>query len=229
LTRQIPLPLAIAPHARFDTFVAGANDAVVARLTARVAGEVIWLWGASGIGKTHLLQAACAAEPERAMYLPLDASGGLNPSVLDGLGELAVIAIDDLDVVAAEPAWNQALFALYNQQQDLGGRLIIAASSPPNAIDFDLLDLASRLRASIVYRLEPLDDIGLLQALQRQAEARGLELSEAAGRYLLSRVRREMGGLATWLEQLDRAALASQRKLTVPLIREALSQRVQVL
>jgi DnaA family protein len=225
MSEQIPLPLAIAPHARYETFVAGANDAVVARLVARVAGDVIWLWGGNGVGKTHLLQAACAAEPERAMYLPLDASGDLSPFVLEGLGELAVIAIDDVDAVAGMLAWNEALFALYHQQQDLGGRLIVAASGPPNTFDFELVDLASRLRAAIVYRIDPLDDNGLLLALQRQAEARGLELSEAAGRYLLARVRRDMSNLSTWLERLDRAALASQRKLTIPLIREALSRR----
>jgi DnaA family protein len=224
MTRQIPLPIAIAPHARFETYVAGANEPVLARLAAREAGEVLWLWGESGVGKTHLLQAACAAEPQRAMYLPLGARSGLVPAVLDGLGGFAMIAIDDVDVVAAAPAWNRALFELYNHQHDTGGRLVFAASQPPGSLGFQLPDLASRLRSSIVYRIAPLDDDGLLQALRLQAEARGLELPDAVGRYLLAHVRRDMGGLSAWLERLDSAALATQRKLTIPLIRETLSQ-----
>jgi len=226
MSRQIPLPLALAPHARFETFVPGANAAALATLRGRSDGEAVWLWGGSGVGKTHLLQAVCAAEPTRAMYVPLAEPRSLDPAVLDGLAGLAVIAIDDVDTVAAMPGWNHALFELYNAQLDLNGRLVFAASRSPTGVAFDLPDLASRVRAAVTYRLEPLDDSGLLHALRLQAEARGLELSDAAGRYLLARVQREMGGLSAWLERLDSAALASQRKLTIPLIRETLAHHV---
>lgn len=223
MSRQIPLPLALEPYARYETFVAGANASAVATLQSPIAADVIWLCGGEGVGKTHLLQAACAAEPQRAMYLPLSESDELEPAMLEGLGELAVIAIDDVESIAAKPEWNRALFELYNQQQDLNGRLVVAASLPPGRVEFNLPDLASRFRAAIVFRLAPLDDAGLLDALRLQAQARGLELSEAAGRYLLSRVKRDMRGLSEWLARLDNAALASQRKLTIPLIRDALS------
>jgi DnaA family protein len=188
-----------------------------------MAADVIWLCGNEGVGKTHLLQAVCAAEPRRAAYLPLGESNDSDPGTLEGLGELAVIALDDIDSIAADPAWNSALFELYNERQDLNGRLLVAASVPPGRVEFQLPDLASRFRAANVFRLAPLDDAGLLEALRLQAQARGLELSEAAGRYLLTRVKRDMPGLSAWLARLDNAALASQRKLTIPLIRDALS------
>ncbi len=223
MTRQLPLPLALAPHARYETFVAGANDSVVATLRSQVAAEVIWLCGAEGVGKTHLLQAVCAAEPQRAAYLPLAESKDLDPAMLEGLGELAVVALDDIESIAPDPAWNRALFEFYNEQQDLNGRLVVAASVPPGRVEFQLLDLASRFRAANVFRVAPLDDAGLLDALRLQAQARGLELSESAGRYLLSRVKRDMRGLSALLAHLDNTALASQRKLTIPLIRDALS------
>ena len=223
MSRQLPLPLALAPHARYETFVAGANESVVARLRSPGAAEVIWLCGAEGVGKTHLLQAVCAAELQRAAYLPLAESDDLDPAMLEGLGELAVVALDDIESIAADPAWNRALFEFYNEQQDQGGRLVVAASVPPGRVEFQLPDLASRFRAANVLRLAPLDDAGLLDALRLQAQARGLELSESAGRYLLSRVKRDMRGLSAWLAHLDNAALASQRKLTIPLIRDALS------
>jgi len=226
MTKQIPLPIAIAPHARYETYVAGANAAAVAHLAAGDATEVVWLWGERGVGKTHLLQAACAAEPRRAMYLPLGVPGGLDPAVLEGLGGLAVIAIDDVDAIAATPAWNRALLELYNRHQDAGGRLVLAASRPPRDVDFELPDLASRLRGSLVVSN---------RATRRQAVccARFACRPKRAGsssRMLPGAICLRACG-AIWadcrpgLERLDSAALASQRKLTIPLIREALSQR----
>ena len=63
-----------------------------------------------------------------------------------------------------------------------------------------------------------------MRAEEMHAAARGLELSDAAGQYLLTRVSRDMAGLCRWLETLDAASLAAQRRLTIPLIRETLAE-----
>jgi len=126
--------------------------------------------------------------------------------------------------VAASAEWNRALFRLINALQAEHGALLFAAASPPSATAFELRDLASRASAAAVYQLKPLDDSDRLSALQMHAAARGLELSNSAGQYLLTRVSRDMAGLCSWLETLDTASLAAQRKLTIPLIRETLAE-----
>jgi DnaA family protein len=225
---QLPLPLTLAPHARFETFVSGVNRPVVLHLQSRErlgSHDAIWIWGAAGVGKSHLLQAACAAQSERrAIYLPLAELEDLDPGLLDGLENLDLVAVDDVDGVARSADWNRALFALFNGVAAEGGRLLLSAAGPPVATPFCLPDLASRAAAAAVYQLASLADDDLVTALRLRAESRGLDLSEAAARYLVTRVERNMSSLCNWLETLDRASLAAQRKITIPLIREALTR-----
>ena len=152
VTSQLALPLALAPHARFATFFAGANAALLAhlqRLETRSTCEAVWIWGAPGSGRSHLLQAACADRAQRsAIYLPLAENEGLQPEVLDGLETLELVALDDVDCVAASAQWNRALFRLFNGLQAEGGALLLAAAGAPAVTDFELKDLASRAAAA---------------------------------------------------------------------------------
>jgi len=228
---QLPLPFPLAPAARLETFVPGDNGAALSRLAALASTEApgaqtLWIWGAPGCGKSHLLQAACAsAAGQRVIYLPLADLEEPSPALLQGLETLALVALDDVDAVAGISSWDQALFSLFNGLQSEQGRLILAAGRSPAATAFSLPDLASRAAGSLVYRLTPLDDEDSVVALQSHARFRGLELPESAARYLLHRVERDMGGLCRWLDTLDRAALAAKRKLTIPFIREILAAR----
>lgn len=231
MSSQLALPLVLAPHARFATFFEGANAAPVAHLKgleARTGGEAVWLWGPAGSGRSHLLQAACADRAHgRAIYLPLAEHDDLQPAVLEGLERLELVALDDLDRVTQSAEWNRGLFGLFNGLQAEGGALLLAASGPPAAMSFELHDLASRAASAVVYQLKSLDDPERLSALQLHAAARGLELSDAAGQYLLTRVSRDMNALCRWLETLDAASLAAKRKLTIPLIRETLAEHAR--
>lgn len=224
MTTQLALPFVLAPHARFATFFVGGNGPLVAHLR-RAENEVVWICGPAGCGKSHLLQAACAErDRDRAMYLPLAGDEALGPEVLDGLEGLDIVALDDVERVAPSAEWNRALFRLFEGIKSQGGTLLLAAARPPAATGFDLPDLASRAAAASVYQLKSLDDADRLGALQLHAAARGLELSTAAGDYLLTRVSRDMAGLCRWLQTLDEASLIAQRKLTIALIRETLAK-----
>ncbi len=227
---QIPLPLLLGKHSQFETFVAGENHAIVAHLRALSSGEtpaILWLWGTSGSGKSHLLQAACAASPaQRVMYLPMRSARSGGVDVLHGLETLSLVALDDIDEVTGDEVWDRALFDLYNRVQSGRGRLVFAARRAPAGTRFSLPDLASRAGGAVVYQLRSLDDDHSLEALRGHARARGLELPEAAARYLLARVSRDMGGICQWLDELDRASLVAKRKLTIPFIRAALTARI---
>ena len=227
---QLPLALALAHHARFETFVAGANSAAVRHVRALAAGSsaTVWLWGAAGSGKTHLLQAAChaaAVAGKRAMYVPLGGEQPLEPAVLTGLGSVELLALDDIDRVAGEPLWEQPLFMVLDEFLGRDGGLLLAAHAAAGATAFRLADLASRAAGAVSYRLQPLDDGDRMRALLAHAAARGLDLDRPAAEYLLQRVDRDMVALRRWLDKLDRASLVEQRKLTIPFIRGLLASR----
>lgn len=225
---QLALPFPLAPHASFATFVPCGDSPVLAQVTDTVSGSgaPVWVWGGTGTGKSHLLQAACRAADaagRRAMYLPLGHPDVSEPQLLRELDEVAYLALDDLHCVVGEPEWERALFRLVDGAPAAGVRLLMAATVPPAGAAWGLPDLGSRASAAVVFRLEALSDEERLRALIRHATHRGLVLPETAARYLLERVGRDMRTLCTWLERLDRASLAAQRRLTVPFIRSQLS------
>jgi DnaA family protein len=145
--------------------------------------------------------------------------------VLEGWGQLDLVCIDGLDQVVGDRQWEQALFALYNELDALGGRLAVAAQYPPQHLSFTLPDLASRLCSSLVLPLVVLDETGRCEALKVRAHERGLHVNDEVAHFILRRIRQDMFSLMSVLEILDEAAITAQRRLTVPFVREVLSQQ----
>lgn len=225
---QLALPVGLKDSALFETFAAVGNEQVVSTLRSgdRTNGPVpVWLWGPSGAGKSHLLQAACAHLAElggRSIYIPGGEGSARQPDMLLDLDGMDLVALDDVQTLAGDERWERRLFNLCNELPAAGGRLVLAAAAAPKALPFRLLDLKSRLIASLSFRLQPLDEDGRVAALQLHAQRRGLDLPEAAAQYLLRRVSRDMTSLCDWLATLDDASLAAQRRLTIPFIRDVL-------
>jgi DnaA family protein len=221
--QQLPLGVRLGDAARFEHFVAGPNREALERLRGEEPPRLVWLWGRAGTGKTHLLQASCAAVGARggaATYLDLEAGG--TPALLEGCEALDLVCLDALERVCDDGDWNAAIFRLHTLMQDCGGRLYVATTAPPASLRFRLPDLRSRLLAAPVYQLHGLDEDGQIAALEHRAARRGLELTHDAAAYLLHRMPRDMHSLCALLDRLDEAALAAQRRLTVPFLRQVL-------
>ena len=134
---QLALRVHLRDWARFETFVAGPNAAAVAALadTGPAGAHVVWLWGRAGTGKTHLLQAACAAAGAAgAATAYIDLRDTTEPERLEGCEMLATVCLDSLEVVAGDAGWNAALFRLHTLMQDLRGRLVVASRAGGAAI-----------------------------------------------------------------------------------------------
>jgi len=226
--KQLALGVRLRAEAVFESFSPGRNTEILAALRGPDTLP-LWLWGARGAGKTHLLQAVCAdasAGPagETAAYFPLDRGSGLPPEALVGFETCRVLCLDDVDAVAGDPAWEQALFRLFNDSAELHTRLIFAAHAAPRQLQWTLNDWRSRAAACVVYQLHELDDTGRVEALRLRAAQRGLQLPPETADYLLRRMPRDLASLFEVLDQLDEASLVAQRRLTVPFIRDALEK-----
>jgi len=225
---QLVLGLQLRDSARFSNFVAGNNQELLGQLqrlaTVTGFGQLL-CWGPPGTGKTHLLQAVCHQVTEHnctAAYLSLDDSAGLPPELLEGWENHALVCLDNIQAIAGQADWEEAVFHLYNRLRDTQHSLIVSASLAPAQLPLSLPDLRSRLGAGLVYQLQPLTDEQSLEALQLRARLRGLELPNDTGRYLLKRVPRDLPALMELLEQLDAASLAAQRRLTIPFAKTVL-------
>jgi len=218
--KQIPLAIGPEPAPRFDNFVAGANAAALQHLqTLAMPAAPVYLWGPPGSGKTHLaraLAAQCQARGRVAAWF--DAAAPL-PWELPPAAALAVIdRCERLDAAA-----QHAAFGLFVEAATQGVQIVAAGRLPP--VDLPLRDdLRTRLAWGHVFAVEPLTEAQTRAVLRREADHRGIFLSDDVMRHLLTHFERDLSHLMHLLDRIDRFALARARPVTVPLLRQMLQE-----
>lgn len=221
---QSSFRFAASERYQFDTFEAGANGELIARLQQFPHGFTgTWIYGPAGRGKSHLLQAACQHAVEQqgsAVYLPLGEV--VDPQALFGLESLQLVALDDLDQRLGEPEFERALMALYTGLFAAGSMLLVATSQMPTALQPGLADLASRLRALAAFEVAPLSDEDKARVLTRHAARRGLPLSSETLSYWLRRGPRDLRRLLEDLDLLVDDALGEQSGVTIATVKRVL-------
>ncbi len=226
---QLTLGVTLRDEVSFDGFIADGNGEIVETLRriGTAGGEqFVFIWGASGSGKTHLLQAVChhlAAQNSTSTYLPLAQVEEFSSSMLTDLESLDAVCVDDIQRIAGNSEWESGFFHLYNRLRERGNAMVVTAIAPPNGLKLVLRDLTSRLNWGLVMQLTPLSDEAKLSALCLRARQRGLELKEDVGRYLLRYHRRDLPALFALLDRLDRASLTAQRRLTIPFVKKVIN------
>jgi DnaA family protein len=228
---QLPLNLGLKDNALFASFIAAENAEAVAylqNLQSRETTPCTYLWGRTGTGKSHLLQAVCHAAGTQnlaAVYLPLQklTTDCFPPDVLSGLEDMAVICVDDIQEIAGHEEWEKALFGLLVRMDQNNSRLITTGKALPARLGFKLGDLLSRLNGGLIFHLQQADDAVMFEALLLRSRRRGMNLTPLVGRYLVKHFGKNMTVLFDALEKLDKASLVAKRKVTIPFIREVFS------
>lgn len=226
---QLALTLTLPSNAELDNYVVGNNHLAVEqiRLATKARGEFcIYLWGADGVGKSHLLQAACkdaTFSGLSSIYIKRDKNFKLKIDDLKGLEKLDLVCIDDIHLFAGDSQWEEALFHLYNEMKAQHKHFIVTAPMAPMSVPVKLPDLRTRLGWGVIYHLHPLTDEDKLVALKSRAAQKGLIMSDDVAKFIISRSVRSMGELLENLESLDRASLLLQRRLTIPFVKQVLN------
>ena len=223
---QLPLKLAVSRARRFTNFEVVPDNAELVDAVRRIATEQVpqrvLIAGDAGSGKSHLLEAAseaASAGGDAVAFVPMRDWRSQCVDAVRGLGRSGLVCIDDIDAVAGDRRWEEALLALVEASAPRGTRMLVSACAAPANIPFELADLRSRLSAATLYRLRELDDESRARALRRHASGRGIEIPDDVVGYVLARHRRDMPSLVALLDRLDYHSLSRQRRLTVPFVR----------
>jgi len=220
---QLTLSLDTAPATSFDSFHVDEHNAITRDAVSSFArGELddvqLYLWGASGTGKSHLLTAACDVynrQGYRVAYLPgemVNYSGSLQ-----GMESVDLLCIDDLQRL--DHAAEVDLFHLINRCRAAETKLILAADRAIDELGLALKDLQTRLSWGLAFQLHPLGDDGLRKAFRKEIELRSLQASSEVMSYVLRRFPRRMNILKEVVDTLDEVSLSEQRRITVPFIK----------
>lgn len=225
MARQILLPFGNFDRFDFESFIVGENTLLMQQLKRCISEPEqthLYLWGESGTGKSHLLQAICtslAEEDKKPAYIPLSQIEQLSPLMLEGLEQLDAVCIDDLDRIAGNKPWELALFHLFNRLREQNKLLIVTALTSPGGISVELPDLRSRLSWGVTYHLKALTEQAKVDLLQQRAQQRGFSIPAEVMEYLVKRIPRDTHSLILWLDKLDDISLVAKKKLTVPLVK----------
>ena len=172
------------------------------------------LMGPAASGKTHLArvwQALSGAE--------LLSPDGLDVASLDAMGAGTALIVEDVDRAGYD---EKALFHLLNVAREKRLFVLLTARDAPNRFDCSLPDLRSRLNALPAIRIGPPDDALLKTVMLKHFADRQLVIDPKSLDFLALRIDRSLAAAAMAVAAVDRAALASGRKISRQLVAEAL-------
>ncbi|MEY4429411.1 MAG: DnaA regulatory inactivator Hda [Pseudomonadota bacterium] len=232
--RQMALDLGPSDVPGLDDFVVGDNAEVLAWLRAwpdsATPGAPTYLWGGPGLGKTHLLKGLASQALGLGWHvLWLDPQGFQSWDC--GLPQApTLVLMDDCDRLDAQQQhWAFNLFiecaaSLVEAPAGSAAAIAIVAAGRVPPVDLPVRDdLRTRLGWGLTFAVHCLAENDLRDALLLEARRRGLKLHEGVLPYLLTHCSRDQGDLMRLLDQLDRFALAEQRGVTVPLLKQMLA------
>lgn len=221
--RQLPLAIGPETFPTFDSFVIGQNAAAVEHLTALAPpAPAVYLWGPSGSGKTHLLRALAhrlqSSGSRAGWFAPAD------PLPWAVETDWALIVVDECDQL--DGAAQLAAFTLFGEAASRQMLFAAAGRQPP--VDLCVRDdLRTRLAWGHVFALQPPNEEQSRAALRREADRRGVFLSDEVMDFVLRRFTRDMKHLMQLLDAIDEFALAASRPITVPLVKRMLDEQAQ--
>ena len=220
--KQLALDIGLARAPSLASFLAGPNEAAWKHLQLWVGSPTrspvpTYLWGASGSGKTHLLEAVRESLREQGA-----GTGWLDPSMAEPPefdDRWAVVLLDDVHLYSA--VQQHAAFAWFVNAQTLQRGVVAAGLLPP--ADLELReDLRTRLGWGHIFQMHVLSEPERRAVLRQAADARGVFLGDDVMDFILNRFSRDLGSLMQLLDHLDAYALRTQRAITIPLIRSML-------
>lgn len=206
--KQLLLDIQPLAPATLDNFIAGSNEEALHSLRMAIEGaneaRFIYLWGARGSGKSHLLQACHDLALER---------------------DLPLSVVDDVHTLDDEAQIE--LFNYFNQLRTSGGILITSGNAAPTQMGLRD-DLATRLAWGLVYQLHPLSDEEKAKALKTHAKERGMKLPDEVVDYCLRYLRRDLPTLMAVLNALDKWSLTEKKPVTVPMLKKLLQLELEI-
>lgn len=215
--RQLAFTLPHAESFTRDNFLEGpANAAGLALVDSWPdwPNRIMQLVGPEGSGKSHL--AAIWAEQAGARSTSAHA---LTAAAVPGALATGTLVVDDLKSSDVD---ERALFHLLNLAREEGASILITSRVPPSALQIELRDLRSRLRAIPTVLLLPPDDQLFRALIVKSCTDRQLGVDEAVVSYLTTRIERSYAAARQVVELLDAEALRLGRPVTRALAAELL-------
>lgn len=212
----------------FDNFYPAENQHLLAALTQFIQPSTqfscMYIYGQSGSGKTHVLNSVINSLGDESRLVDLNFQQDQLGEIIN-LTELNILVVDNFENLTGHES---EMMLIYETLKQHAGKLLIAASVSPKTLNLKLNDLTSRLLSGEVFELKLLNDEDKINALKYRAKLRGFELTEEVVNYVINRYPRDFKTLFGLLDKFDDASLSSQRKLTVPFVKQIEDEAIEI-
>ena len=225
--RQLALQIQINERASLNNFFVSKNNSKTIQILKNILldsnnGVQIFIDDLGSNGKSYLLQAICndfSNSSNSSIYIPMQEAINLDPSILEGVSELNLICIDDVDLINKRREWELALFNLINECYEKDCFLLLSGSV--NKLEA-IPDLVSRIKKMETLRLEAINDDELLEATQAISKNLNIEISDKNMNYLINNSKRDIKTIFRTLSQLEKESLERKKSIGLNLIKEVI-------
>ena len=225
--RQLALQIQINERASLNNFFISKKNNKSIKILKNILlgsdkGVQIFIDDLGSNGKSYLLQAICndfSNSNNSSIYIPMQEAINLDPSILEGVSELNLICIDDIDLINKRRDWEIALFNLINECYEKECFLLLSGSI--NKLEA-IPDLVSRIKKMETLRLEAINDDELLEATKEISKNLNIEISDKNMNYLINNSKRDIKTIFRTLSQLEKESLERKKSIGLNLIKEVI-------
>ena len=219
---QLGLPISLNTSMLLESFIANKELLrLINQLFVDENSSEVFIYGALGQGKTHVLQGAVLKALEldkNAIYI--DCSESFPEHILDFIDQVYFISFDNVHLISSE---NQEIFFdLYNQARQNQILILVSADSLPSDLEV-MKDIKTRLSLAAVYKLEELNDQLIMRVIDSQMSQRNLSINSGVYEYLFKNYSRDLKLLLATLNDLDKASLQAKKAISIPFVRKFLN------
>ena len=224
--RQLALQIQINERASLNNFFVSINNIKTIQILKNILlssnkGAQVFIDDLGSNGKSYLLQALCndfSNSNNSSIYIPIQKAIKLDPSILEGVSQLNLICIDDVDQINKRE-WEIALFNLINECYEKECFLLLAGRI--NKLEV-IPDLVSRIKKMETLRLEPINDDELFEATLAISKNLNIEISDKNMNYLINNSKRDIKTIFRILSQLEKESLERKKSIGLNLIKEVI-------
>jgi len=228
-SRQIPLDFKNTKIKTFKDFIIGKNQTLFESLNsfAQSMESLYYLWGETGSGKSHLLQAfinSISIDNKTAVIFK-------SAELMERKNVLLIemfdyICIDNIEDIAENTILEEALFFWINETKQAKKKIILAGQISNKSPNWKLPDLRSRIQSGRTHELKSLDRKGVLLVFKKLAQEKGIVIDERVNGFLEKNCPMNLSFLHKLLGYLDEITLVERKQVTIPLLKKILKTKL---
>ncbi|MBN2137758.1 MAG: chromosomal replication initiator protein DnaA [Sedimentisphaerales bacterium] len=240
--------LRLHPDYTFENFVVGPSNRLAHASCVAVSQSLgntynpLFIYGSSGLGKTHLLHAVCFEAHKKSdgaviqflsceefvnRFISAIEEGNL-PGFQSQFRTVDMLVIDDIQFLREREHSQEEFFHTFNALYNNGKQIILSGDSPPGKIPSLEERLISRFNWGLVARIDPPSYETRIAIVQKKARVRGLKISDDIAEYVARKVQANIRELEGALTTIYAIATTTGKDITLELARTALDGQIKL-